>query len=269
MKLNIKLSLILGLMISAYSFADDMSTTDQQPIAQNAQEDINTQNLQYSHEQYLANPTNPDGICWFDVDGTLTQNPGNVNTDIINVCLKKNFAVGIITANSYQMDQICDSATDQPKKPWMSQPFCTIIRHSYPQMLNNNFQSEGKNDPDMQVQPRKKSLDSAPGFRKAYQAQKTAKEHYNRFYATAEGQGCNVLFDDQEPYIDKFRIYLDPIWQPQVANGLSTFHTTGGTASKLSVDNVTATLNAITIGGVGTCKRVQLPEHHSSSEYVY
>jgi|GEM_PF-6864419 len=37
MKLIIKLSLISGLMISTYSFADDMSTTDQQSIAQNAQ----------------------------------------------------------------------------------------------------------------------------------------------------------------------------------------------------------------------------------------
>ena len=47
------------------------------------------------------------GICYFDIDGTLTSSTGN-REEIIKVCLDNNFAVGIITASGRKIEHICE-----------------------------------------------------------------------------------------------------------------------------------------------------------------
>ena len=50
------------------------------------------------------------GICYFDIDDTLTTATGDIDS-IIEECLKNNFDVGIITASNRTIDHICKEET--------------------------------------------------------------------------------------------------------------------------------------------------------------
>ena len=54
--------------------------------------------------------SNVKGVCYFDIDDTLTTATGDIDS-IIEECLKNNFDVGIITASNRTIDHICKEET--------------------------------------------------------------------------------------------------------------------------------------------------------------
>lgn len=78
------------------------------------------------------------GICYFDIDDTLTTAKGDPD-DIIQTCLDHNFAVGIITASARTIDDICsgESKGGRQNANWMSNKLCKQFRENNGKMFNS------------------------------------------------------------------------------------------------------------------------------------
>jgi hypothetical protein len=56
----------------------------------------------FTKEDFLKIMYNPNGVCLFDVDGTLSVEPVFDRNQAVLHCLENNFAVGVITAGGYK-----------------------------------------------------------------------------------------------------------------------------------------------------------------------
>lgn len=79
----------------------------------------------------------PTGICYFDIDGTLTTASGDPN-NLVKACLSKNYAVGIITASKRTPEMVC--AGSKSIQSWMPDSLCEY-------MNKNNFNTFNSNAP--------------------------------------------------------------------------------------------------------------------------
>lgn len=127
------------------------------------------------------------GICYFDIDNTLTSAIGN-SDEIIQECLDNNFAVGIVTASGRTIDHICsgDKAGGYQNAEWMSDKLCKQFRENDGKMFNSLRVVAGK-----KIFPKNYPSNQSFGFIKGFDM------HYgkNLSYPSVPDK-CVVLFDD-------------------------------------------------------------------------
>lgn len=91
------------------------------------------ENFDYDNKENLIK-----GICYFDIDDTLTTAKGDPD-EIIQTCFDNNFAVGIITASTRTIDDICsgDYKGGRQNANWMSNKLCKQFRENNGKMFNS------------------------------------------------------------------------------------------------------------------------------------
>ena len=106
------------------------------------QENIPQSTIEYNQNKksfkYDKNENLIKGICYFDIDDTLTTAKGDPD-EIIQTCLDNNFAVGIITASGRTIDDICsgESKGGRQNANWMSNKLCKQFRENNGKMFNS------------------------------------------------------------------------------------------------------------------------------------
>jgi len=146
------------------------------------------------------------GICYFDIDGTLTSSQNDRN-DLIKQCLDNNFAVGIITASGRRIHNVCDG--DRPIVPWMPSTLCKQFNKNRG-MYNSTTVLAGKS---LHTEiPSDYPLNESPGYVKGY-----AMAHgRDKFYPNVPDK-CVVLFDDQISFMKDVHRF-NPNFETQCAN---------------------------------------------------
>jgi hypothetical protein len=157
-------------------------------------QDYKENNHSYSND--TKNVKGIKGICYFDIDDTLTTASGNTD-EIIQECIDNNFAVGIITASGRTIEDICTGDKAGGKEPgsntWMSNILCKQFNKN-PNMYNSTSTVAGS------VQPigwPSDKIRTDPGFVKGFDM----KYGRDNFYSDVPDK-CVVLFDDQPSYIE-------------------------------------------------------------------
>lgn len=129
------------------------------------------------------------GICYFDIDNTLTTAEGNPD-EIMQECLKNDFAVGIITASARTVNHICSG--DKVREPWMSDILCKQFQENDSKMYNSTTVIAGQ-----KKFPPNYPFGQNQGYIKGY----NMKYGRDSYYPHVPDK-CVVLFDDQQPVID-------------------------------------------------------------------
>ena len=157
-----------------------------------------------------SNKNNIKGICYFDIDDTLTTANGN-RDEIVQECLNNNFAIGIITASGRKVSHICNG--HQNSVPWMSNILCKQFSEDNAKMYNSSSIVAGETIDNMITKgwPSSKIM-SDPGFVKGWDM------NYGRtkFYPTVPDK-CVVLFDDQNSYMDGVKRF-NPNFEVECSN---------------------------------------------------
>jgi hypothetical protein len=134
---------------------------------------------------------NTKGICYFDIDGTLTTANGD-RDEMIQECLNNNFAVGIITASPRKVIDICNG--DKAVDNWMSNLLCKQFQENNAKMYNSTTQLAGSTSfPDGYNNIQNKNQGYVKGWQMKYGRDKFYKDIPDK---------CIVLFDDQQPVMD-------------------------------------------------------------------
>lgn len=129
------------------------------------------------------------GICYFDIDDTLSTAIGDRN-EMMKQCLDNNFDIGIITASSRKIEDICDG--DKAKVSWMPDLLCKQFKKNDGHMFNSTNTIAGK-----KVLPKGYPSEKDHGYIKGFDM----KYGRDTFYRGIPDK-CIVLFDDQQPVID-------------------------------------------------------------------
>jgi len=160
--------------------------------------------------------TNKTGICYFDIDDTLTTYKGNAD-ELMNECIKNNFEIGIITASNRTLSDICDG--HKGKYKWVSDTLCEKLHKN--KLFNSNFIIAGNNNfPD--DYPHNDNYGKKKGY---------AMIHSRDQYFPHIPNKCLVLFDDNPDVIHNVHQYND-LLETQCAN------TTCGLNNPLTLDIV-------------------------------
>lgn len=161
-----------------------------------------------------VNPVNPvkktKGICYFDIDGTLTTAPGDSSykDKMMQECLDNDFAIGIITASNRRIEDVCDGSC--AKVPWMSNLLCKQFAENGGKMFNSTRVVAGNG-----IFPSEYPHDKDQGYIKGFDM----KYGRDKFYPDIEDK-CVVLFDDQQPVLDGMK-HFNPRFEGQCANNPS------------------------------------------------
>lgn len=143
---------------------------------------------------FKNNPENKErkirGICYFDIDNTLTHVNQTEKNKIIQECLDNDFDVGIITASKRRLFHICNG--NKSKESWMSDLLCERLNQE-PRLFN--------------------SYNTMAGTRFITNSEKYGhiKGHqmtYGRdlLYPDIPDK-CIVLFDDDKDYLKNIKLY--------------------------------------------------------------
>ena len=148
------------------------------------------------------------GICYFDIDDTLTSAVGD-RDDIIQECLDNNFAVGIITASGRKIDDICsgDNAGGYQNATWMSNKLCKQFRENKGKLFNSFRSTDGKS-----VFPSDFPVGKSYGYIKGYQMKYGKDVNYPYI-----SDKCVVLFDDNPNVLEGVKDF-NPELEVQCAN---------------------------------------------------
>jgi hypothetical protein len=144
------------------------------------------------------------GICYFDIDGTITTANGD-RDKMMRQCLDNNFAVGIITASPRRIEDICNG--DKAKDRWMSDLLCKQFQDNGAKMYNST-----KNIAGSTVFPSGYPAHQEQGIIKGFDM----TFGRDSFYKDIPDK-CIVLFDDQQPVLDGVRKF-NPDLETQCAN---------------------------------------------------
>ena len=135
--------------------------------------------------------TGTAGICYFDIDGTLTT--ATCDTDnLVKQCLDNNFAVGIITASNRTIEDICGNS----RPSWMPDLLCKQFTND-PGLFNSTTFVAGS-----KTLPTDYPKGENPGYIKGFDMEYGKKT----FYPTVPDK-CVVLFDDDTSYINGVKDY--------------------------------------------------------------
>jgi hypothetical protein len=129
------------------------------------------------------------GICYFDIDDTLTTSIEN-NEDIMNECLDNNFAVGIITASSRDIQDICYKNVSV--SDWMPNKLCKQFYENNGKMYNSYTTLAGN-----KKFPSDYPFNETYGFMKGY----NMKFGRDSFYPHIPDKAV-IIFDDQKNVLD-------------------------------------------------------------------
>lgn len=143
--------------------------------------------IQRELEQFTLNKDNVKGICYFDIDNTLTSAIGD-RDEIIQECLDNNFAVGIVTASGRTIDDICsgNKAGGYQNAEWMSDKLCKQFRENKGKMFNSLRVVAGET-----IFPKNYPANQSFGFIKGFDM------HYGKNLShPSVPDKCVVLFDD-------------------------------------------------------------------------
>ena len=152
-------------------------------------------------EQFVEKyKSNIKGICYFDIDDTLTTAKRDDKDKILQECLDNNFAIGIITASSRNVDDICDGEKAKVGVGWMSDLLCKQFNKN-PKMYNSSTVLAGKTIYPSYY-PSNYPINSSYGIRKGYQMEYGKKMFYPNM-----SDKCVVLFDDQQNVLDDVKKY--------------------------------------------------------------
>jgi hypothetical protein len=125
------------------------------------------------------------GICYFDIDGTLTTAKGD-RDEMMQQCLDNNFAIGIITASGRKVTDICDG--DKARDPWMSDLLCKQFHENNAKMYNSTTEVAGS-----KTFPHGYDGTKSQGYVKGWNMK------YGRDLVDSNiPDKCVVLFDDQQ-----------------------------------------------------------------------
>jgi len=160
--------------------------------------------------------TKKKGICYFDIDDTLTTYQGNTD-ELMTECLKNNFELGIITASNRTLSDICDG--NKGKYSWVSDILCKNLQKN--KLFNSNFIIAGNHK-----FPSDYPHDENYGTKKGY-----AMIHSRNKYFPHISNKCLVLFDDNPDVLHNVHQY-HPLLETQCAN------TTCGLTSSLTLNDV-------------------------------
>jgi hypothetical protein len=144
------------------------------------------------------------GICYFDIDDTLTTAHGDRN-EMMRQCLDNNFDIGIITASNRKLTDICNG--DKPREPWMPELLCKQFNNKGPRLYNSATVVTGNT-----VFPSNYPIGKDHGYIKGFDM----KYGRDSFYKDIQDK-CVVLFDDQQPVLDGVRNF-NPNFQTQYIN---------------------------------------------------
>ena len=140
---------------------------------------------------------NTKGICYFDIDGTLTTAKKGEANAMMQECLDNDFAIGIITASSRTVDMLCDG--DKSKFEWMPSLLCKQFSENNAKMYNSTVEIAGKKD-----------------LPRDYNNIKTNTQGYVKGWTMKYGRDlvdknipdkCIVLFDDQEHVLSDVKTF--------------------------------------------------------------
>jgi len=143
------------------------------------------------YESCLVNKTK--GICYFDIDDTLTSAKGD-RDDIVKQCLDNNFAIGIITASSRQISDICNG--NKAKVEWMPNLLCEQFSKNT-NMYNSTTFLAGNT-----IFPSDYPYGKTQGIVKGYNMDYGRKTFYPEI-----PEKCVVLFDDQTNVLKDVKQY--------------------------------------------------------------
>jgi hypothetical protein len=144
------------------------------------------------------------GICYFDIDGTMTTANGD-RDEMMRQCLDNNFAIGIVTASSRRLEDICNG--DKSKDIWMSDLLCKQFQDNGAKMYNSTKDIAGKEVFPLGY-PANKEQGIIKGFDMTFGR--------DSFYKDIPDK-CVVLFDDQQQVLDGVRKF-NPDLETQCAN---------------------------------------------------
>jgi hypothetical protein len=133
------------------------------------------------------------GICYFDIDGTLTTAKGDRN-EMMKECLDNDFAIGIVTASPRKVTDICNG--DKAIDDWMPDLLCKQFQENNAKMYNSTTQLTGSDYFPINI------INKNQGHIKAWQM----KYGRDKFYPDILDK-CIVLFDDQQHIIDGVKQY--------------------------------------------------------------
>ena len=131
----------------------------------------------------------PKGICYFDIDDTLTSAIGD-KEELMKECLDNNFAIGIVTASGRKIEHMCDG--DNPTQYWMPKTLCKQFNKDGGKMYNSATFVGGKS-----AAPPNYPHNEDYGYKKGFDMEYGRKT----FYPDIQKK-CVVLFDDQTPVMD-------------------------------------------------------------------
>jgi hypothetical protein len=188
---------------------------------------------------------NPKGICYFDIDGTLTTAPDDsaYKDEMMKQCLDNDFAIGIVTASPRTIDDICDG--NKARVHWMSNLLCKQFRENGGKMYNSTTQVAGSFKFPPEYNP-----NASQGYVKGFDM----KYGRDKFYSDIPDK-CVVLFDDQQPVLDgvsDFNSKTNSNFQGQCANDPSNSNdnTTCTTLGhSLDIETVKATVGKMKANG--------------------
>lgn len=156
------------------------------------------------NKQCHGSVTHPAGICYFDIDDTLTSSKGDPN-ELVQQCLDNNFAIGIITASGRRVTDVCDG--DNPKSSWMPSLLCKQFNKNNSVMYNSKTEVAGSS-----IFPEHYPNNETHGFKKGFDMVYGKEKNYPNI-----PDKCVVLFDDSPCVIKDVKRY-NPELETQCAN---------------------------------------------------
>jgi hypothetical protein len=149
-------------------------------------------NSLFCNKEFYKKNNKKKGICYFDIDDTLTTATGNID-NLMKKCIDNNFAVGIITASPRKIEHLCNG--DKSIQPWIPDFLCKQF-NTDPSLYNSSIVLSGK--------PRTtpKIPYNIYGIVKAHDMEYCRNLHHPYI-----PDKCLVLFDDQKDIISNVKKY--------------------------------------------------------------
>jgi hypothetical protein len=144
------------------------------------------------------------GICYFDVDGTLTTANGDKD-EMMKACLDNNFDIGIITASPRTLDDSCDG--DISKVNWMPNSLCKKFNETGGRLFNSTVSVAGNSK-----LPSNYPKGYGPGYIKGFDMSFCRDSFYPQI-----PDKCLLLFDDDPDYLKGVKQF-NPNLNVQCAN---------------------------------------------------
>lgn len=152
------------------------------------------------------------GVCFFDVDGTLTDAPrlrsddgAATRSEPVQACLEAGFAVGVATASTRRWQDVCTpSGHARGQEAWATDDLCGALAAEGFTTFNSRAQLAGAPVasllPEQEAQFRAVSRAGRPGLTKAW-----AMEHVRRGHFPQLSKASLLLFDNEPQWVEDAR----------------------------------------------------------------